>query len=614
MPAASKTAQTIEPSQHYVQFYGADQAAWAKSAGRYLAEGLASGESVLVVATPEHKEALVRELGFQNCDPAGAEANGRLEFCDATETLARLMVAGAPDWDRFESSIGLAVQKLVASSANGGLRAYGEMVGVLWNAGAHAAAIRLEEYWNRLLARTSFKLFCGYPINVFADDFHLAQVEAVVSAHTHVLPTGLDGHLDWAVKRAIDEVAGVGAARLEGLTQPSRHPRTQVPAAEAAILGLRGAFPGEARDIINTARRYYQTEKRFRALIENSSDAILLLDPDGQLTFAGASTTRVLGLSPQELAGNNFLRIIHPDDVETVRQALASARSRPGDPLPVCARMAGRMLENGARLRWVECTFTNLLANPDVGAIVANCRDISEQKAAQEKQQLHAEELARYNAELESFAYAATHDLREPLRTVAAFTQLLVDNSSPDPKQQQYSKFILGSVAHMLDMLDDLLALTSLRAEDARQEVDLRSALDQAMNFLEQTIHESGAVITVESLPRVLGNESQLTCLMQNLLANAIKYRSQLPVRIHVTAQPFGSRWLVRVSDNGIGIAPGYHEQIFGLFKRLERSIPGTGIGLAICKKIVDGMGGRIWVESQPGQGSTFCFTAQAAQ
>ncbi len=138
--------------------------------------------------------------------------------------------------------------------------------------------------------------------------------------------------------------------------------------------------------------------------------------------------------------------------------------------------------------------------------------------------------------------------------------------------------------------------------------------MEQAINYLEQAIHESGASITVGPFPRVLGNESQLTGLMQNLLGNAIKYRGPQPVRIEVTAEPMGSGWVVKVRDNGIGIAPAYHDQIFGLFKRLhQRSVPGTGIGLAICKKIVDGMGGRIWVESEPGKGSTFCFTAQSA-
>ena len=166
----------------------------------------------------------------------------------------------------------------------------------------------------------------------------------------------------------------------------------------------------------------------------------------------------------------------------------------------------------------------------------------------------------------------------------------------------------------MSSMLDDLLALTSLTPQDARDSVDLCRALEQAINYLEQAIHESGASITVGALPRVLGNESQLTGLMQNLLGNAIKYRGPQPARIEVSAERMGTGWVVKVRDNGIGIAPAYHTQIFGLFKRLhQRSVPGTGIGLAICKKIVDGMGGRIWVESEPGKGSTFCFIAQSA-
>jgi light-regulated signal transduction histidine kinase (bacteriophytochrome) len=263
---------------------------------------------------------------------------------------------------------------------------------------------------------------------------------------------------------------------------------------------------------------------------------------------------------------------------------------------------------------WVEGTFTNLIDDPDVGAIVANYCDITRTKAAEERQKKDAEELARYNTELESFAYAATHDLREPLRTVSAFTELLVARSARDEETQEYSRFILDSVAHMSRMLDDLLALTSLGSGNTRECVDLRGATEQAIKYLEQALHESGASVTVGPLPSVLGNESQLTGLMQNLLANAIKYRGTEAVRIEVTAEPAGTEWLVRVRDNGIGIEPVYHQQIFGLFKRLhQRAVPGTGIGLAICKKIVDGMGGRIWVESELGKGSTFCFTAHQA-
>ena len=609
MQAAAKLAQSIEPSQHLVQFYDADPAAWAKSVTRFLSDGLKHGEAALVIATPEHTKTIARHLQLLGCDPAPLESDGRLAFRDAAQTLAKFMLGGEPDWDLFQRTVGGEVQKLLSSSWNGGFRAYGEMVGVLWSARQFSAAIQLEEYWNRLLASTSFKLFCGYPINVFTHDFNHSDINAVVCAHTHVVPTGENGDLREAVTRALHEVAGTYTIHLDRLIQPSRHPNTQVPPVEAAIFGLRSALPGQAHDILGKAHRYYQSEKRFRALIENCSDAIALFNPEGDISYASASTARVLGLQPHELLGRSVFALVHPDDLEAVRNTLEEARTSPRGPVPVRARFSAENLQ----WRWVEGTFTNLVDDPDVGALVANYRDITKQKAAEEKQKKDAEELARYNAELESFAYAATHDLREPLRTVSAFTALLVARSGSDAASEKYSKFILDSVAHMSAMLDDLLALTSLNSQDTPQLVDLRLAVDQAINCLEQSIQESGAIIAIGALPCVLGNESQLTGLMQNLLGNAIKYRGPQPICIAVTAEPLGNRWLVKVADNGIGIAPAYHEQIFGLFKRLQRSVPGTGIGLAICKKIVDGMGGRLWVESELGKGSTFCFTAQSA-
>jgi PAS domain S-box-containing protein len=611
MQAASHPAQTAEPFEHLVQFYEADPSSWAKSVGRYLADGLERGEAVLVIATPEHKKAIVRQLNVLGCDPDSKAHRSRLAFCDAAETLAKFMVAGEPDWDLFQRTVGGEMQRLLCASFSGGFRAYGEMVGVLWSAREFSSAIRLEEYWNCLLRAHKFKLFCGYPIDIFTDDFNHSDLDAVVCAHTHVVPAGQNGDVQEAVTRALDEVAaGTDIIELETFIHPTRHRNTHVPLAEAVILGLRGHLPGQARDVIGNARRYYQSEKRFRALIENSSDAISLFDPEGNITYASASTRRVLGYQPYELVGRSAFELIHPDDFETVRQTLEEVRTDPRRPV----QMRARVLAKDTQWRWVEGTCTNLIDDQDVRAIVANYRDITQQKAAEDQQRKDTEELARYNAELESFAYAATHDLREPLRAVSAFTELLVKNAGSAEDHEQYSRFILDSVAHMSRMLDDLLALTSVSSHDARGPVDLRCAVRQASNHLEQAIHESGASIAFGPLPWVLGNESQLTGLMQNLLGNAIKYRGAEPVRIEVTAEPLGNEWVVKVRDNGIGIAPAYHEQIFGLFKRLhQRSVPGTGIGLAICKKIVDGMGGRIWVESEPGKGSTFCFTAKSA-
>jgi len=464
MQAAWQTSQTTDSSEHLVQFYEADPGAWAKSVGRYLADGLKLGEAVLVIATPKHKKALVRQLNALGCCDAGfPQHHGRLGFLDAACTLSRFMVAGEPDWSRFQQTVGGEIQRRRSSSLNGGFRAYGEMVGVLWSAKQFSAAIQLEEYWNRLLLATRFKLFCGYPINIFTEDFSHADVNAVVCAHTHVVPTGENGHLQEAVSRALGEVAGPNTIQLEHLMHPARHPHTQVPVAEAAILGLHSNPPAQARDIIGAARRHYQGEKRFRALIENSSDAISLFDPEANITYTSASTARVLGYQPRDLVGRNAFELVHPDDLGTVRHALDEARTNPSGPVQVRARLRAK----DTQWRWVEGTFTNLIDDPDVCAIVANYRDISRQQAAEETQKKAAEKLALYNAELESFAYAATHDLREPLRTVSAFTQLLVQRDGTDEENGKYSKFILDSVAHMSAMLDDLLALTSLTSQDA---------------------------------------------------------------------------------------------------------------------------------------------------
>ncbi len=207
MQAVSQLAQAAEQSEHLVQFYDADPAAWAKSVGRYLAEGLKRGEALLIIATPDHNKAVVRRLNILGCDPDSNAYRGRLAFCDAAQTLAKFMVAGEPDWDRFQRTVGGEMRRLMGSSLSGGFRAYGEMVGVLWSAKQFYSAILLEEYWNRLLRSTKFKLFCGYPIDIFTDAFNHADVDAVVCAHTHVLPTGENGDLQEAVIRALDEVS-----------------------------------------------------------------------------------------------------------------------------------------------------------------------------------------------------------------------------------------------------------------------------------------------------------------------------------------------------------------------------------------------------------------------
>jgi two-component system sensor histidine kinase/response regulator len=230
-----------------------------------------------------------------------------------------------------------------------------------------------------------------------------------------------------------------------------------------------------------------------------------------------------------------------------------------------------------------------------------------------------ARELARSNEELERFAYIASHDLQEPLRTVQSYTQLLARRyeNKLDASAQEFIGFITEGVSRMQSLIVDLLSFSRLNSQGRKPEpLAGDSVLEEALSGLQVFIGENGAEITSDPLPTVVADRSQLRQVFQNLVSNAIKFRRDEPPRIHVGARRDGPDWVFTVRDNGIGIEPRHFERIFVVFQRLHSRdrYPGTGIGLALCKRIVENHGGRIWVESQPGHGSTFCFTLPAAE
>jgi PAS domain S-box-containing protein len=240
--------------------------------------------------------------------------------------------------------------------------------------------------------------------------------------------------------------------------------------------------------------------------------------------------------------------------------------------------------------------------------------EIAERKRAEWILAQRSEELARSNSELEQFAYIASHDLQEPLRMVASYVQLLERNYRKvfDAKGEEYIAYAVGGAKRMQMLINDLLAYSRVGTQGSDLALtDCATVVGSAINNLQKAIQESGATITCDSLPTVLADRMQLLQLFQNLLANAIKFRAKQYPEIHITAKHTGGFWQFAVKDNGIGIEPRHFERIFLIFQRLHnrRQYPGTGMGLAICKKIVDRHGGTIWPTSEPGKGTTFFFT-----
>jgi light-regulated signal transduction histidine kinase (bacteriophytochrome) len=244
--------------------------------------------------------------------------------------------------------------------------------------------------------------------------------------------------------------------------------------------------------------------------------------------------------------------------------------------------------------------------------------EITFRRQAEEALAAQAAELARSNADLQQFAWVTSHDLREPIRTLIAFSQLLLlrYRGKLDDEADKALEFIRNSARRMESLVGDLLTYSRIVNVEERPfaRVSLNSALDWAMSNLQVTIIASEAIVHRDSLPDVLGDEVQIVQLLQNLLSNAIKYRGAESPEIRVSARRADGEYVICFQDNGVGIDRRYHERIFGLFKRLHGTeIQGTGLGLAICRKIIERHGGRIWVESEPGKGSTFCFTLAAA-
>jgi PAS domain S-box-containing protein len=353
-------------------------------------------------------------------------------------------------------------------------------------------------------------------------------------------------------------------------------------------------------------------ESRYRGLLEAAPDAMVVVNPGGEIVLLNVQAEKQFGYSRDELVGQKVKNIIPEGFAERlVADALRSAED-------ALAQQIGTGIELTARRKNGSNFPIELMLSPLESAegilVTAAIRDITTRKKAEAHLLDKVEELNRSNEELGQFAYIASHDLQEPLRMVASYTQLLSRRykGKLDADADEFIAFAVDGASRMQRLIQDLLAYSRVgtKGQDLLN-VSSENALQQALINLRGAIEASGALVTHDPLPIVMADEMQLVQLFQNLVGNAIKYQSPGIPKVHISTSGNGAKkWVFSVKDNGLGIDPQYFEKIFGMFQRLHKreEFAGTGIGLAICKKIVERHGGTISVESQPGHGSTFSF------
>ena len=354
------------------------------------------------------------------------------------------------------------------------------------------------------------------------------------------------------------------------------------------------------------------SEALYRQTFELATAGIAHVDLSGRFMKVNRRLCEILGYGEQELIGRPVKEISHPED----RNLTDSQRMRVRSGEKPSVRFEKRYIRKSGAIVWVDLSVALACDASGVPQYeIALFDDITERKKAEAALREAHEELKRSNAELEQFAYVASHDLQEPLRMVSSYTQLLMRRYGDklDGDAKDFTAFIVDGATRMKQLIEDLLAYSRVGTRDKNfKPVDAESSLKRALTNLRAAIQDSGATVTQDKLPTIPCDEVQLAQLFQNLIGNALKFRKpDVAPAVHVGAADQGAEWEFMVRDNGIGIEPQYFERIFMVFQRLhdKGEYPGTGIGLAIVKKVVERHGGRIWVQSQPGAGTTFHFT-----
>lgn len=357
-------------------------------------------------------------------------------------------------------------------------------------------------------------------------------------------------------------------------------------------------------------------EALLTAIVEGSNDAVISVDLEGRITTWNNAAGRIFGYSAVEAIGQSIAMLSVPERLDEMSPILDQIKE--GTPVDHCEPILKR--KDGCRI-YVSLTISPLVdSQGKIIGISQIARDITERKLTEAALLRESERLARVNADLLQFAYIISHDLREPVRAVRMFTELFLrqhEGPLPDTEREWLNE-IVQAATRMNVMITGLLTYSRHGNDDSPFEtLEMRDVVEWAINNLPKAIAsvEPKIECDLESLPRIRGNRIALIQVFANLLSNAVIYRGPAPPHIRITAERQEQYWIFAVADNGIGIGPGYLEWVFKIFRRLHRdNYSGSGIGLALCKKIIENHGGKIWVESEVGRGSTFFFSIPAGE
>ena len=367
---------------------------------------------------------------------------------------------------------------------------------------------------------------------------------------------------------------------------------------------------GVVRDV--TERKQAQEaikseQEKYQHVVENVGEGLFSLDLQGRILYTNPKGGEILGCEPDELVGMHFSELFSREMLSGILPEFMNVLKG-----KITYIQETKIKRKDGTLVPIEITGTPFMKDGKLAGLLGVARDITERKHQEEELRKTLEDLERSNKELEQFAYIASHDLQEPLRLIGSYVQLLSMRykGNLDSDADEFIDYAVEGAKRLKDRINCLLEYSRVGTKGKPfKQVSSKTVLDNALSSLTMAIDKTNTVITHDSMPQVTADDSQLIQLFRNLIGNAIRYRSDDPPRIHVSAAKKEDEWVFSVTDNGIGIDPQYKDYIFLIFRIVDKERSGTGTGLALCKKIVERHGGRIWVESELGKGSTFYFT-----